>query len=478
MAWNFRRRIKIIPGVHLNVSKSGISTSVGIRGASVTFRKKGTYLNTGIPGSGLYNRQRLSGISDHTEPDPQLMQPVDQTDNIFSVDVQNITSQNMQGIKEAIVSARVQRIELTKDLKKVEMSCTISKIKLVASYVLLIAVFKKSIAVSIKDEIQKKKDVIDQLKEQIDNSYVNLDIEFDPDIRKQYERVIDSFKNLSRSARIWDITGAYEQDTRMTRSAASTAVKKTDVEFGTKSLEDIKSQVDTLWMKNANGADLFFYPSFIIMYENHEKFALVGLEELELYHNPVRFVETGSVPHDSTIIDRTWAKVNKNGSPDKRFKGNYQIPIVRYGEISLSSSTGLNEVYQFSNYEYAEAFAGAFLDYQKRIISLKQINTGGYTGQETSENSFLHIDLSERDSFFDEAARLVVASQECNTLFIQQNLRIGPNRAERIIEQLEAARIISTPRNNSNNNERKVLIQTEQELDNILIEINEKYGRV
>lgn len=31
MAWSFRKQIKIIPGVHLNLSNSGISTSVGVK---------------------------------------------------------------------------------------------------------------------------------------------------------------------------------------------------------------------------------------------------------------------------------------------------------------------------------------------------------------------------------------------------------------------------------------------------------------
>ena len=61
MAWNFRKRIKIAPGVHLNLSKSGLSTSIGPKGAKITFGKKGTYLNKGIPATGLYSREKLSG---------------------------------------------------------------------------------------------------------------------------------------------------------------------------------------------------------------------------------------------------------------------------------------------------------------------------------------------------------------------------------------------------------------------------------
>lgn len=59
MAWNFKRRKKIAPGVYINMSKKGISTTVGPKGASMTFGPNGTYMNTSIPGTGLYNRQKI-----------------------------------------------------------------------------------------------------------------------------------------------------------------------------------------------------------------------------------------------------------------------------------------------------------------------------------------------------------------------------------------------------------------------------------
>lgn len=63
MAWNYRKRVKIAPGVHLNFSKNGVSTSIGPKGARVTFGKNGTYMSTSIPGTGLYSRQKIgSGI--------------------------------------------------------------------------------------------------------------------------------------------------------------------------------------------------------------------------------------------------------------------------------------------------------------------------------------------------------------------------------------------------------------------------------
>jgi hypothetical protein len=63
MALRFRKSIKLAPGVRMNLSGGGLSWTLGPRGASIGIGKRGTYLNSGIPGTGLYTRQALSGGS-------------------------------------------------------------------------------------------------------------------------------------------------------------------------------------------------------------------------------------------------------------------------------------------------------------------------------------------------------------------------------------------------------------------------------
>jgi len=65
----FRKSIKIAPGLKVNVSKSGVSGTVGVKGASVNVGKNGAYLNTGIPGTGIYNREKISGAAPGAEAD-------------------------------------------------------------------------------------------------------------------------------------------------------------------------------------------------------------------------------------------------------------------------------------------------------------------------------------------------------------------------------------------------------------------------
>lgn len=70
MGFRFSKRITIVPGVRLNISGSGISTSVGPRGLSLTMGKRGTYLNAGLPGTGLAYRERLDRSGTRNAPNP------------------------------------------------------------------------------------------------------------------------------------------------------------------------------------------------------------------------------------------------------------------------------------------------------------------------------------------------------------------------------------------------------------------------
>jgi hypothetical protein len=68
MGWRFRRSVKVLPGVRLNLSKSGLSTTIGVRGASVNIGNRGSYLNVGLPGTGLSYRQRIGSTQTSAPP--------------------------------------------------------------------------------------------------------------------------------------------------------------------------------------------------------------------------------------------------------------------------------------------------------------------------------------------------------------------------------------------------------------------------
>ena len=84
---------------------------------------------------------------------------------------------------------------------------------------------------------------------------------------------------------------------------------------------------------------------------------------------------------------------------------------------------------------------------------------------DAEESSVGEVKPDERDSMFEEAARVIVSNQQGSTSLIQRKLKLGYNRAGRIIDQLEAAGVVG-PYEGSK--ARKVLIPDEYALEQFL----------
>ncbi len=90
---------------------------------------------------------------------------------------------------------------------------------------------------------------------------------------------------------------------------------------------------------------------------------------------------------------------------------------------------------------------------------------------EAAENAKADFDASDRDSMFEDAARLIVMHQQGSTSLIQRKLKLGYNRAGRIIDQLEASGVVG-PFEGSK--AREVLIPDEYALEQFLNNLDNK----
>ncbi|MFT7034680.1 MAG: S-DNA-T family DNA segregation ATPase FtsK/SpoIIIE [Cyclobacteriaceae bacterium] len=90
-----------------------------------------------------------------------------------------------------------------------------------------------------------------------------------------------------------------------------------------------------------------------------------------------------------------------------------------------------------------------------------------YVGDD-GESNIGDVDLSDRDVLFDDAARLIVMHQQGSTSLIQRKLKLGYNRAGRLIDQLEAAGIVGKFEGSK---AREVLVQDEYSLEQLLKEL-------
>ena len=129
----------------------------------------------------------------------------------------------------------------------------------------------------------------------------------------------------------------------------------------------VKRFLDALVIRLHGAAPLLVTPQLLHHFRwlswESIRFALIDLRDLELSFINLQFMEQEAVPTDATIVKHTWAKSNADGSPDRRFKNNFQIPVCQYGRIDLKTTSGLNESYMFSNFEKTRSFANTLHHY-------------------------------------------------------------------------------------------------------------------
>ncbi len=379
---SFRKRIKVFPGFSLNFSMSGVSATVGPRGANINFSKRGTFLNTGIPGTGIYDRRKIGGSNSNPSIPPGLrLTPIEQTpyfpeepliqplfkqgEEIKSDDIGGLTSSNLLELKETLFEAFTERRQLPIDIQSAK-----NELKKVRRKLLLSRIFIYGLLLdSYVDRVNDSQFELECLEDQLNATYVDINITFDKIFDEKYLDLVRSYDELINCKMIWDCTSSVQIDRVSTRSAASKGLDLKPVRFTYENIDVIKSSYPAFHLENRNGGDLYIYPGFAIIIDDQENFGLIDFKDLEFRSDEHRMITENEIPSDTQVVGHTWAKVNKDGSRDQRFVGNYEIAIVKYGGISIASKSGLNESYVFSNFEKAESFIKAFNEYKRILIS-------------------------------------------------------------------------------------------------------------
>ncbi|MCC5928100.1 MAG: DUF4236 domain-containing protein [Cyclobacteriaceae bacterium] len=361
----FRKRVRLFPGLTLNISKSGISTTVGVPGASVNFNRHGAYLNTGIPGTGLYDRRRLSAKpsqrrqSQSSIPTSSLSaRPTDDEEHPG-----RYTCESMQDFKREIIECYKERIQLKKDIQSAGENLKHRQFILKLSKVFIIGFFT--------DKFERKRREsqmeLERLETDLKHCFIDVNLKMDAEIEHAFAKVLSSYKTLSQVATIWDITRESAPDANLHRMNANALVERVKVHFGYDSFEALHSRYDALHMENADGCDFFIFPGFVLMRNSKNEIGLMDLKNMEFSYHQIHFAETDTLPADAQVVDHTWFRANKDGSPDRRFKDNYKIPICLYGQIEVKTQQGLYEVYNCSNHEKAEVFVKLIKEYQRLL---------------------------------------------------------------------------------------------------------------
>jgi hypothetical protein len=402
MSWRFRKSFKVIPGVKLNLTARGLSATFGAAPFSVNVGPRGVYRNVSIPGTGIWDRQRIGGPSSHPPagelpsadtpgvpylppaPSPGPVSPQPGTE-IRSASTELLTSESLEQLRHLLTDAYNERDELTREISSATTEATTAtrRYQNWERGFLLKRLFKQSFATR-KETAETAAAKLEELQEQLRLTTIATEITVDREQAEPYYRMRDAFAALSECQKVWNVLTEKAIDRVAERSNANTAVTRTPVPLSLNSCDLIQWEQKVPHLPNRTGGDMYIYPGFILYRASKQAFALIDSRDVQLRFVSTQFTETDPVPSDSQIIGRTWAKCNKDGSPDRRFRDNYQIPIANYGTLLFSTADGLDVRYIFSNAGKAEEFVKAWAAFRASFVS--QASDGRPDGSQTGDS--------------------------------------------------------------------------------------------
>lgn len=387
MSWRFRKSFKLIPGVRLNLSKTGLSASFGGSPFTVNVGPRGVYGTASIPGTGISLRQQLTGGSE-AAPNPDSATPAHlitpntsgysvpssapspvavptvgfpPAEVVQSASTELLTSESMKELKRVIQAAYEEHEDIGRELDtaRQEQQQALDKYAAWQCGFLFKRIFKKAFA-RRKADSETASAKVEELEQQLRLTTVATHIEIAKEQAEPYFAMRDAFAVLSECAAIWDIKTHQATDRFRERTTAGMRVGRERVAFSLGSSDPIQWEQKVPHLQNANGGDLFLYPGFVLYRAARSAFSVIDFHDVKGNCDLVKFQEEDGLPSDAKVLGQTWAKANKDGSPDRRFANNHQIPIAAYASLTLKSDSGLWEEFQFSNPDRLVRFLKTF----------------------------------------------------------------------------------------------------------------------
>ncbi len=348
MGFRYRKSINLGGGFKINLSKSGIGYSWGTKGYRVTKTARGTTRRTySIPGTGISyvdessnrtrnRRNRRNNTRSLPQPSPQ--QTYQQNYNYTPESA--IQSAEMDQFKEAEEGNISEALERTIRLNLLGtiliFGIVLIPINLIFSIIPVVEIILKIAAHTA--------------------GRVKLEYSFDAEKEDEYNRRIGAWGLLAEGNKEWQVLSEQFNNNTKVNAGAGRNLKRIPCKIKKGRPYYINTNVDTVEILLNNKETLIILPDKVF-FVRKRKVGAINYSDFRIRVSSVRFIETDPVPKDAQVIGQTWQYVNKNGTPDQRYRRNRQIPVCLYGQVFLWSSSGLNVELQISNIQNTKDFA-------------------------------------------------------------------------------------------------------------------------
>lgn len=345
----FHKSFSLIPGVRINLSKSGPSLSFGPRGLHYTIGPAGSRTTLGIPGTGLSwtssHSSSRGSKGNSRRPIVPMVSPIEEggiVTLIQSVPIETLAASSTNEIASNIS----KNLAAWQNIKFLLNSAAIALIVLIffvskSAFLIFGAVVAWFVATGYAR--QSRVSV--------------LNYELSDESKQKFSQLTRAFEELSACARVWQVPLEKAQSDWKRNAGATNELKRQIVSLGQGLPELISCELSFPYIQLNNGS-LYFAPD-ALLFVSGSSIAALPYSEATISVSPQRFIEDEAVPADTKTIDYTWKFVNKDGGPDKRFSNNVRLPVCLYGKIDFRSSGGLNERILCSNADVSHRFVAS-----------------------------------------------------------------------------------------------------------------------
>jgi hypothetical protein len=349
----------------LNLSKSGVGASFGVKGARIGINPKGrAYVHAGR--AGFYFRETL-------QPTPSERQPVSDRPATPRAPSLQVTDEPIRQIESGASwsltdKAQTQLVaELTRIHKRTSRRLIVS---IIAAIVMLGLGAALAVAVNTPDAVPVPLPpavwaalmvvaaiciVFTFLRARATDERdgkVNLSFDLEPDAAQRLRALSSALNRLAVCQRVWVVETEQKTGDWKRNAGATNLVKRTSVQPSPALPRGVESTHEIMCLP-AGRQKLYFFPNALMMYDS-DGVGAISYSRLKCEVGAVAFTEEEGVPSDGQVLRHTWRYVNKKGGPDRRFSNNQELPVMRYGGIALTSDTGLNELFHTSNPDVVE----------------------------------------------------------------------------------------------------------------------------
>ncbi|MBT1711961.1 DUF4236 domain-containing protein [Fulvivirgaceae bacterium PWU5] len=355
MAWSFRKSKSFGP-FRFSFSNRGVGMSMGVKGARIGVNSRGTHVTLGA--NGIYYRKNIRGKSRISAVDTWSVKQAEFEAKVRDVEddaaMNSLTDVDSQDFVSELESKAGQfafykpvliagLIGMMLYVGFCQSRSADMPIFLVLGIVLMAGWVTSLVWIRRWDERRRT---------------MFVDYTMEEGHRELYDKFILSFQEFATTSRIWHNVATETLEDRRRHGGANQSVDRTLIkEISSHRLPSphLVMNVSVPYMHLAD-KEVYFFPERII-FRRGRQLGAVFYKNIQIKREDVRFQESESLLADATVVDQRWQYLNKDGEPDRRFKGNRLLSICLYTEYTFTSGQGWNDTIMTSRTGAMDRFA-------------------------------------------------------------------------------------------------------------------------